>query len=131
MASLDISVEQVSYIITMARDLADALPRDGDDDESHRGEAIDPELVNEHEYDSGYQELLGFLGTLTEDELVSLVALMWIGRGTYDVEELQTALDEARDIGGERAPGYLLSVPLLAEYLEEGLNALGLEAQES
>lgn len=133
MASLDISVDQVVFIINMARDLEDALPRDGDnsDDESHRGEAVDPELVNEHEYDPAYQELLGFLETLTEDELAALVALMWIGRGTYEAEELQTALDEARSTGAAQNPNYLLSVPLLAEYLEEGLNMLGLQGEET
>lgn len=132
MASLDlINVEQVDYIISMARDLEDALPGEPDgDEESHRGEAVDPELVNEHEYDTSYQELVGFLQTLSEDELVALVALLWIGRATYDPEELPAALDEARSIGADRIPGYLLSIPLLAEYLEEGKNILGLGAGE-
>ena len=133
MTSLDIiSVEQVDYIITMARDLEDGLPRDADgDEESHRGEAVDPELVNEHEYDSAYQELIGFLKALSEDELVALVALFWIGRASYDAEELPIAMDEARAIGSARIPGYLLSSPLLAEYLEEGRTVLGIVSEDS
>lgn len=126
MASLSISTEQVEYIIAMARDLEDALPRDETDDENHRGEADNPELITEHAYDSGYQELNAFLQTLSEDELVSLVAILWVGRGTYDPDDLKSALDEAQDIGARRIPGYILSIPLLAEYLEEGYNALGL-----
>ena len=129
MASLDINIEQVNYIIAMARDLEDALPRDATDDETHRGEADNPELIKDHEYDSGYQELLGFLQTLSEDELISLVAILWIGRGTYDVDDLIGALDESRDIGANRIPGYILSIPLLAEYLEEGSNLLGLSGE--
>jgi hypothetical protein len=130
MASLDINVEQVDYIIAMARDLEDALPRDDDDDESHRGEADNPELVKEHAYDAGYQELMGFLQTLSEDELAALVALVWVGRGTYDSDDLSTALEEARTIGAGRIPGYILSIPLLAEYLDEGSNMLRLTSQD-
>ncbi len=129
--ALDISPEQVSYIISMAREIENTAPVEADDDESHRGEADDPELVEEHEYDTAYQELAGYLETLSDDDLVALVALIWIGRGTYDNEELDTALEEAAAIGIDRIPGYLLSIPLLAEYLEEGATALGLTVEEA
>ncbi|MDA5194853.1 DUF3775 domain-containing protein [Govanella unica] len=133
MASLDIiNVDQVDYIITMARDLEEGLPGEADgDEESHRGEAVDPELVKEHEYDTSYQELMGFLKTLSEDELVALVALFWIGRASYDPEDLPLALDEARAIGVARIPDYLLSSSLLAEYLEEGMTILGIITEET
>lgn len=126
MASLDINIEQVDFIIARARDMEDALPRDEHDDESHRGEADNPELISDHIYDSTYQELMGLFETLSEDGLIELVALMWIGRGTYERDEYALALEEARSIGVNRIPDYLLSVQLLADYLEEGAIALGL-----
>ncbi len=131
MIDLPISPEQVSYVIAMAREIEDMLPNgDADDDESHRGEASDPELVVEHEYNTPYQELRGFLETLSDEELAALTALVWIGRGTYDAEEFQTAFEEAASLEARRAPSYLLSNDLLAEYLSEGLSALGLDVEE-
>jgi hypothetical protein len=62
MANLPISAETVSYVISLARDIENALPEaNADDGENHRGEAADPELITEHEYDTLYQELRGFL----------------------------------------------------------------------
>ncbi len=44
-------------------------------------------------------ELRGFIDRLTEEEQVSLVALMWIGRGSFGADELAeakaTAAEEA------------------------------------
>lgn len=129
--ALEITPEQVSFVIAMARELGDALPTDLEDDESHRGEAVDPELVKEHAYSAAYQEITGFFKTLSDDELAELTAIMWIGRGTFEPDEFSAALEEAQNIGVRRIPGYLLSTALLAEYLTEGLNALGLEVEET
>ena len=129
--ALYINPEKVSYVVALAREIEDALPTDGSiEDESHRGEALDQELVDEHSYDSIYQGLLGHLSTLSDDELAALTALVWIGRGTFDADELDGALAEARTIGASRLPSYLLSQSLLAEYLEEGMISLGLTAEE-
>lgn len=131
MASLEINPEKVSYLIALAREIKDALPSDGSaEDESHRGEVIDLELIPEHAYDANYQELAGFLATLDDDELAALVAILWVGRGTFDGDELEAAVSEARIIGAQRIPGYLLSQSLLAEYLEEGMTNLGLTPEE-
>lgn len=131
MARLGVNPDQVSYVIALAREIQNSLPSyDGFEDESHRGEAVDQELVRENAYDASYQELSGYLTTLGEDELTSLLALFWIGRGTFDPEELTSALDEAQAVGSRRIPGYLLAQNLMAEHLEEGLIALGLTPEE-
>jgi hypothetical protein len=49
------------------------------------------------------------------------VALAWVGRGTYDVSEWQQAIDTARTEHTNRTAEYLLGLPLLGDYLEEGL----------
>ena len=40
-------------------------------------------------------ELREFIAMLDEDEQAALVAVMWIGRGTFDAEDLEEALDTA------------------------------------
>ena len=37
--------------------------------------------------DPTYRELMAFIRALDEDEQVWLVALAWIGRGTYDAKD--------------------------------------------
>ena len=128
--NLPISPEKVSSVIALAREVEDLLPNAENDDERPRGEASDPEMVREHEYDAPYQELLGFLEALSDEELAALTAILWVGRGTYDADEFQTALEEAASLEARRAPSYLMSNDLLAEHLTEGLTSLGLEVEE-
>ena len=54
------------------------------------------------------------------DEQASLVALAWIGRGSFGPEELDEALATARAERTNRTEDYLLGMPLLPDYLEEG-----------
>jgi hypothetical protein len=128
---LDINAERLSLIITLAREYDEDLPSDDDeDDENHVGEAIDEELVEEHEYDLAYQELKGALESLSRDEQNCVVALVWLGRGTYDQDEFEDALSEASELDAARIPDYLIGTPLLPEYLEEGMTKMGLELEE-
>jgi len=132
MVDLDISIERLSHIILLAREYDEGLPHEEDDEsENHVGEAVDEELVDEHQYDLAYQELRGALDNLNRDSLASLVALVWIGRGTYDTEEFEDALAEAADLDPDRMADYLIGTPLLAEYIEEGMARLGIEFEEA
>jgi hypothetical protein len=74
--------------------------------------------------DATYQALVEFIRGLDAEEQASLVALAWIGRGTFDPEEWQQALAEARRAHNGRTAEYLTSLPLLGDYLEEGLSAV-------
>ena len=70
-------------------------------------------------------ELVEFIRSMDEDEQITLVALAWVGRGTYDLSEWREALNEARAQHNKRTAEYLLGLPLLGDYLEEGLAAFG------
>jgi len=50
-----------------------------------------------------------------------LVALAWVGRGTYSKEEWREAIATARSEHSRRTAEYLLGMPLLGDYLEDGL----------
>lgn len=76
-------------------------------------------------------ELRGFLDRLTEEELTSLVAVMWIGRGSFDAAELDEAIATARDEATTPTADYLLGTPHLSDNLESGLEALGISASET
>ncbi len=95
----EISTDKVASVILMARELDRAEP-----------------------------ELRAFLEALNEDELTSLVAIMWIGRDAFDADELAEAMATARAEATSPTPDYLIGTPHLSDHLESGLEALGLSA---
>lgn len=74
--------------------------------------------------DATYNEMMEFIRSLDEEEQVNLVALAWLGRETYGVEEWEEALAEALRAHNKRTAEYLTSLPKLGDYLEEGLSKL-------
>ncbi len=100
--------------------------------ETSRGEVISEEWNDEsqdniHEMDTEdpiQQQVRGLIDGLNEDESYDLVALMWVGRGTYAIDEFQEARKVAQEEATQSTSDYLLGTPLLADFLEEGLNAI-------
>ena len=76
------------------------------------------------------RELAGFIDALNDDEQAHLVALVWIGRGTFEPEELDEAVETAKAERTTATSRYLLGIPLLADYLEEGLEKLGYSVED-
>jgi hypothetical protein len=129
-AKLDIAPEKVAHVIIKAREFDakvgawDANAEDGDTEEDPG--AILEDLAN----DPTAAELIGFIDALNDDEQVNLVALAWVGRGTFEAEEFEEAVETARNEATGSTAGYLLGLPLLADYLEEGLEKLGYSAND-
>ena len=120
---LGIATDKVCHVIWKARQfdakVADADPDSGSN-ESDDGMA---DVLENKPNDPVYAELLSFIRALDLEEQISLVALAWVGRGTYEAGEWQQALDTARAEHNRRTAEYLLGLPLLGDYLEEGLAA--------
>lgn len=72
-------------------------------------------------------ELRNFIEDLNEDEQVSLVAIAWVGRDTFDAEEYDEAVRTAREEATTPTADYLMGMPHLAENLEYGLDRLGID----
>jgi Protein of unknown function (DUF3775) len=75
--------------------------------------------------DDSYGELVATIDDLEPDQQISLVALMWLGRGDYTLDEWDDAIAEAADAHNARTADYLIATPLLSDYLEEGLSIHG------
>ena len=76
-------------------------------------------------------ELVTFINGLNDDEQAHLVALAWIGRGTFGPEDLDEAVETARNERVNSTSQYLIGMPLLADYLEEGLDKLGISVADA
>ena len=88
-------------------------------------------IILARELDRAEPEFDAFIEALNEDEQASLVALMWIGRGTYDAEDLADAIQTAREEATTPTAQYLKGSPHLADHLENGLDALGISALDT
>ena len=122
---LDIPTDKLGFIILKAREY-DVKEGDSDPDEgSNPTDDGNLDVLTDNGDDPVREELLGAIRELNDDERVQLVALAWLGRGTYDLSEWRTALDTARSEHRKRTAEYLLGLPLLGDYLEDGLSMFG------
>lgn len=99
---LDIAIDKVGEIIILAREIERATP-----------------------------EFNAFIGALNEDESANLVALMWVGRGSFEPEDWVDAVATARAEATNSTAHYLSDTPLLADHLENGLELLGISPLEA
>ena len=99
----------------------DEDPDNVDDYDDEGGEALS---VLEDELNDGVEEeVQALLDELAEDQLAEIVALAWVGRGTYDSSEWEEAFAEANDLAPDERIDELLEMPLLGGYLDAGLAA--------
>ncbi|MEC9368600.1 MAG: DUF3775 domain-containing protein [Pseudomonadota bacterium] len=127
---LEISPAKVAHVIVKAREYdakvgawegARGVSGDNDSDSILEGLKNDPTR----------REVSSFIAGLNVDEQVHLVALMWVGRGTFSEDEFVEAVETARLERSTRTHDYLLGIPLLADYLEEGLEKLGISIESA
>lgn len=128
MAGLEISTTKVGFVILKAREYGAKV---GAWDEGATSDHDADSILEDFSDDSTLGELKEFIDDLNEDEQVSLVALAWIGRGSFGPEELDDALETARAERNARTTDYLLGMPLLSDYLEEALDRLGYSVEDA
>lgn len=91
---------------------------------------LEQESHRDHEHDPNYSQFKITVDNLTEDDQCELVALAWLGRGDASREEWRDLLDLAQDRRSDHLVEYLLNMPMLAEYLEDGLGEFGQNCEE-
>ena len=128
MPELRISVEKVCALIEAARELAGKVPSTAGD-RTTTGE--DSKTVTIEDYpgeavfdsDGRRREMIEFVAGLNVEEQVDLLALIWLGRGDYELDEWDAALAEAEARIAARDPDYMIGDAALPEYLGDGLEA--------
>ncbi len=79
------------------------------------------------EGDLAAAELHAFIGGLNDDEKAHLTAIAWVGRGAFEPEDYEEAVETAVTEASTPTEDYLMGMPHLAENLEAGLEALGID----
>lgn len=89
----------------------------------HKVEQI---ILYGHEIERAENELRGFLETLSDEENQSMIAIMWIGRGSFEADDLAEAIATAAQEASAPTADYLIGTPHFADHLESGMEILGL-----
>ncbi|TNC72391.1 DUF3775 domain-containing protein [Rubellimicrobium roseum] len=103
---MDIGIDQVGEVILLAREMTE-------------------------QYTGAEEQFDGLFEGMNEDEILDLVALVWIGRGDFEPEEWDDARRTAAEERTLPTTEYLKGVDHLAEHLEAGLEAMGLSPVEA
>jgi hypothetical protein len=93
--ALSISPEKVCFIVVKAREFDAKDMVTMPDEASNATDDAMISVLEDHADDPVAAELRGFIGALTEDEQVDLVALAWLGRGDDTLEDWEDLLAEA------------------------------------
>ncbi|HEY8564997.1 MAG TPA: DUF3775 domain-containing protein [Beijerinckiaceae bacterium] len=125
---MDIALDKVCDLIIRAKAL-DVKEQDTDPDSGSN--PIDDgslDALTEDPDDATEQELREVISGLNDDERMSLIALVYIGRGDMEPEEWGAAVRLAQERDGARGSStadYLIGIPNLGDLLDEGLALMG------
>jgi hypothetical protein len=122
---LNIAPDKVCYIIIKAREFDVKVDPVNPDPGSNPADDGETEILEDQAGDPTAAELRAAIDGLNDDEIIDLLALAWVGRGDFAGD----AWAEARGLAAERhrrhSARYLMGMPVLGDYLEEGLSILG------
>lgn len=76
---------------------------------------------------AGMTELHAFVESMNDEEKAELTAIAWVGRGAFEPEDFAEAVATATAEATTPTADYLMGMPHLAENLEAGLEALGVD----
>lgn len=127
---LSIALEHVCFLIVKAREFDVKVEVVEPDPGSNPGDEDMREVLEDYPDDPVQEELTSFIDGLSYDEQVDLVTLAWLGRDDYTAEDWAEVRQQAADAHNNRTAAYLLGMPLLGDYLEEGISLLGLSCQD-
>ena len=122
---LQISGEKLFYIIVKAREFDAKVPPVEPHSGSNATDDGEGEILEDFADDPTAEELKSAIDQLSDDEVIDLIALTWVGRGDFDRAGFQEARSAAAERQRRRTSRYLMGIPNLGDCLEEGLAELG------
>lgn len=119
-----INTDKVCFVVVKAREL-ESEDEGMDADASNATDDKFVSVLTEDAYNSVRDEIASFIDAMDDDEQAELVALTWVGRGEFGADDWDEAVRQARARREGSTSAYLLGIPLLASYLENGLAERG------
>ena len=122
---LAISPDTVCFLIVKAREFDAKEQVTEPDPGSNPTDDGDAAVLEDHGDDPVVEEIVSAIFALGEDEKTELVALAWLGRGDGTVDDWESLKSQAAEEHTGHTARYLIGMPQLGDYLEEGLALLG------
>jgi hypothetical protein len=122
---LNISDDKLCFIILKARGFDVKVDPVEPDPGSNPADDDESAVLEDFADDATETELRDAIAGLNEDEVIDVIALVWVGRGDYSRAEWGEARRLATERHRRNSAGYLMGIPTLADDLEEGIVALG------
>lgn len=129
MPELKMPLEEICYLVAKIREHEVQVGVSEPDYGSNATDDGGLQVLEAHGDDSTYDELTSLIDDLNFDAQCFLVALVWVGRGSHSLAAWDEALAEAQEAHNSHTASYLLGMPLLSEFIENGLSEFGLSCQ--
>ena len=129
-ATLSLDPETAFFILMKARAFDEKVAPSDLEDGSNAIDDKTVEILEDYLDDPTYAELMEALRDLNIDQQIDLLALLWIGRGDFTPDEWADAVAQANSMSHKHIPEYVSQTPLASDFLEEGLNAMGIPIEE-
>lgn len=123
-------LETICRIIVLAQEWDAQVPAtesdDIDENETMTADDDPYDVMIDEKNEAVEAELQAIFDDLAEDQLAEVLALAWVGRGTFDASDWSDAIEAANDGESDDVVDQLMDMPMLAAYLEAGLAAFDL-----
>ncbi len=126
MPNLTLAPDSAFAILLKARQFDAKVEQTDPDSGSNPSDDSSVDALEFGPSDDTLHELTSAIGDLNDDEQRDLVALIWLGRGDFDLAEWSDARTAAADIGRARVKRYVAEIPLVSDFLEDGLSQFNL-----
>jgi hypothetical protein len=122
---LAVSPRQVCFVAAKAREFSAKDLVTEPDPGSNPADDNEIAVLEGHSDDPVVYELTSAINGMNEDEQIDLVALAWLGRDDNTAQDWAEIRQEAARAHNKNTAQYLLGMPLLSDFLEQGLSLLG------
>jgi Protein of unknown function (DUF3775) len=124
MPELRINPDKVCQLMEAARELAGRVPSTAGD-HTTTGDDSPLTFIEQSDDDPTRAQIIEMIAGLNVEEQVDLLALVYLGRGDFDLASWDDALEEARARIDDGDPEYMIGSAALPAYLAEALDAFG------
>ena len=124
---LSTPLELICRLIVRAREneaQVAAVDPENDDPPDDADDAYD--VLEDETNETVEEEMRTTLEDLADDQIAEVLALAWVGRGTYDASEWDEAIEAANDPDAEEPIEQIMDMAMLAGYLDSALAAFDL-----
>jgi len=121
---LNVNTGTINLLIELAREFQANLDMPIGEEPGSLEEDWESQALAEHAGNPVLQEFRATIEALNPEDQQQVVALMWLGRGDYALDEADEALGYAAEAWNPNTADYLISHPMLADHLATGLEML-------